>query len=295
MFKMRGVVPPMITPFDSRGEIDADSLARIVRYLSHQVQGLFVCGSYGSGPMMSVEERMKVAELTKKTAGDKVVLVVHTGSTNTRDTVLLSRHAKQIGCAAVAAVGPYYFSHTEDDLLFFYSDIIECVGSDLPVYVYNNPRFQGYEISLSTMRKLKGIGVRGVKDATFNILTFASYMRELSGDSFDVVLGTEAMWLPARALGCEAFVPGIGNAFPELCVRMWKEGMNGDLEACRKTQFLINDIRSLMYLARSTQLAVYAMVGLRGIANALPRAPFVPATENEKKALCAGLKERGVI
>ena len=207
----------------------------------------------------------------------------------------LSRHAKQIGCDAVAAVGPYYFSHTEDDLLYFYSDIIESVGPDFPVYVYDNPKFQGYEINLSTMRKLKDIGIHGVKDATFNIMTFASYMRELSDDAFDVALGTEAMWLSARALGCEAYIPGIGNAFPELCVRMWDEGMRNDFEACRRTQFLINDIRSLMYRARSTQLAVYAMVGLRGIADALPRAPFIPATDQEKEFLRKGLEERGVI
>lgn len=295
MFKLRGVIPPMITPFDRRGDLDLANLARVVEYLSRHVKGLFICGSYGSGPMMRVEERMKVAEVTKKAAGGKVTIVVHTGTTNTRDTVALSRHAKEIGCDAVAAVGPYYFPHTEENLLSFYSDIIESVGPDFPVYVYHNPKFQGYEIGLSTMCKLKGIGIHGVKDATFNIITLASYMQELGGDGFDVVLGTEAMWLPARALGCEAYIPGIGNVFPELCVKMWEEGMRGDFAACRGTQFLINEIRGIMYLARSTQLAVYAMASIRGIVDAYPRAPFVPATDGEKEALRRALKERGVI
>jgi dihydrodipicolinate synthase/N-acetylneuraminate lyase len=285
----------MITPFTDRGDIDEINLARLVEYLSRHVHGLFICGSYGSGPLMTVQERMRVAEITRSHVTEGVSVIAHVGTTNTRDTVALSRHAKDIGCDAVAAVAPYYFTHSEDDLLYYYSDLIKSVGLGFPVYVYNNPKFQGYGISLDTMRKLKGIGVHGVKDATFDILNFASYMRELSDASFDVSLGTEAMWLSARALGCEAYLPGLGNAFPELCVKMWEEGMRNEFEACRATQFLVNEIRSVMYLAKSTQLAVYAMVSLRGIAQGLPRAPFIPATEAEKAALRDGLEKIGVL
>ena len=295
MFKLKGVIPPMITPFDKRGDLNLADLKQLVEFLSQHVQGLFICGSYGSGPMMSIEERNKVAEMTVNVAAGKLMIVVHTGTTNTRDTQELSQHAKEIGCDAVASVGPYYFTHGEDDLLYFYSDIIRAVGPDFPVYAYHNPKFQGYDISLSTLHKLKEIGLHGIKDASFNIISHASYRRELAGDDFDIVLGTEAMWLSARVLGCEAYIPGIGNVFPELCVKMWEEGMRNDFDACRRTQFLINEIRSLMYLAHSTQQAVYCMASLRGIIDAIPRAPFVPATDNEKRALSTALHKLGVM
>jgi dihydrodipicolinate synthase/N-acetylneuraminate lyase len=295
MFKLKGVIPPMITPFDKRGDLNLADLKRLVKFLSQHVQGLFICGSYGSGPMMSIEERKKVAETTVNAAAGKLTIVAHTGTTNTRDTLELSQHAKEIGCDAVAAVGPYYYTHGEDDLLYFYSDIIRAVDSDFPVYVYHNPKFQGYDISLSTIHKLKEIGLHGIKDASFNIQSHASYLREFAEDDFDVVLGTEAMWLSARVLGCEAYIPGIGNTFPELCVKMWEEGMRNDFDACRRTQFLVNEMRSLMYLARSTQQAIYCIASLRGIINAYPRAPFVPATDNEKRALSTALHKLGVL
>ena len=44
---------------------------------------------------------------------------------------------------------------------------------------------------------------------------------------------------------------------------MFNEGMANDFEAKRKTQFEVNRIRDIMYLAKSTQLAVYAMLELR--------------------------------
>jgi len=291
--KMKGVVPPMLTPFKENGDLDEVGLGILVEFLSDEVDGLFVTGSYGSGPMMNQEERKRVVELSVKHAAGKVPVIPMVGTTNNRDSVDLAVHAQANGAAAVAAVGPYYFNHNEDDLIDFYGALIDAVS--IPVYLYNNPGFQGYQISLGTIKKLKAIGLAGVKDATFDILTHASYQRLLKDDNFDIVLGTESMFVSACVLGCEAFIPGLANAFPEINRKMYFEGIAGDMDACRQTQFEINTMREIMYLARSTQLAVYAMLEIRGIITAYPRRPFVPASDAEKEAIKDRLKELGTI
>ena len=63
-FKMNGVVPPMVTPFKENGALDVESLKTLVCYLTKEVDGLFITGSYGAGPMMTIEERQKVVETT---------------------------------------------------------------------------------------------------------------------------------------------------------------------------------------------------------------------------------------
>ncbi len=293
MFKMKGVVPPMVTPFAENGEVDYDSLRTLVQFLKKEVHGLFITGSYGSGALMSQEERKKVAEVTMEVVAGEIPVIVMVGTTTTKDSVELTRHAEEIGAQAVASVGPYYFTHNNDDLIQFYTDLID--SAHLPVYLYNNPKFQGYEISIDVLRELKGRGLAGVKDATFDILTHATYQRLLKDDSFDLALGTEAMWLSARALGTEAFIPGLANAFPEMNRKMYEEGMRDDFTACRKTQFEVNEMRDVMYLARSTQLAVYAMLEIRGIVKAYPRAPFIPASDKEKEAIKNALKRMKVL
>jgi len=295
MFKLKGVVPPMITPFDEEGNVDIHNLEKLLDFLKGRVNGLYICGSYGSGPLMNVQERKQVAEVAVKVVNGKIPIIAHAGTTNTRDTVELCRHAESIGCEGVAAVGPYYFHHNADSLLAFYGAMLEAVPKGYPVYLYHNPKFSGYPIALQTIRKLREKGLHGVKDATFDILTFATYMRELAAEGMDIVLGTESMWLSARALGGEAYIPGLGNAFPEICGQMWKEGMDGDLEACRKTQFKVNRMRDVMYLARSTQLAVYAMLEIRGVISAFPRSPFVPAGKQEKDQIKRALEELHVL
>ena len=108
MFHLKGVIPPMITPFCEDGKLDEAGLQALVEYLNGRVNGLFICGSYGCGPLMSLEERKRVAEIVRKYAAPDMAIVVHTGTMNARDTIDLSLHAKAIGCDAPSAVGPYY-------------------------------------------------------------------------------------------------------------------------------------------------------------------------------------------
>ena len=280
MFKLKGVIPPMITPFQEDGTLDEKSLIHLVEYLSERVDGLFICGSYGCGALMTIEERKRVAEIVKKYARKDLTIVVHTGTTNTIETIELTRHARDIGCDAASSVGPYYYKYQDIDLYHYYADILKETG-DFPFYVYHNPGFQGYKTSLKVLKDLKELGLHGVKDATFDILEHATYMRERADDNFDIALGTEAMWVSAHALGCRAYIPGIGNVYPELCTKMYEQSMSGDAEGALATQFKINKLRTLLYLARSTQLAIYAIAELRGIMKAYPRAPFVAATPEE--------------
>lgn len=293
MFKMRGVVPPMVTPFDESGNLDTDSLRLLVQFLRNHVHGLFVTGSYGSGPLMSVEERTNVTELSVKVAEGRIPVIAMVGAPSTRESVALAKAAEECGVAAVAAVGPFYFEHDEDRLLRYYSELIRSVS--VPVYLYNNPKFQGYNIALQTIQRLKQEGLAGVKDATFDINEHARYQRLLTDATFDVALGTESMWLAARTLGCEAFIPGLGNAFPEICVKMFEQGMAGDYAACRETQLQVHELRDIMYLAGSTQLAVYAMLELRGVIRSYPRSPFAPATEAEKENIRKALTSLGML
>ena len=295
-FRMRGVVPPMITPFKENEEVDYDLLKTLVDFLKEEVDGLFITGSYGCGPLMSLEERKKVTESTVKIVKNKIQVVVMVGTTNNRDSAELARHAKDAGADAIAAVCPYYFKHTPDSVCRFFSDLITAVENDLPVYLYDNPGFQGYPISLETVKRLCcDVGVHGIKDATFDILTHATYQRLFGSIGKDIVSGTEAMWLASSVLGAKAFIPGLGNVFPEICKKMFNETESGEFEKAKDTQFKINRIREIMYKASSTQMGVYAMLKIRGIISSYPRSPFINASQKETEAIRNELENLGLL
>ena len=295
MFKLKGVVPPMITPFTENGDVDWAGLEQLTAYLRDRVDGLFINGSYGSGALMTSEERKKTADTILRVVDAKIPVMVQVGTTSNRATAELVKHAVAAGAQAVSAVAPYYYKHHDESVLFFFEEMLKAAGPNYPVYVYNNPQFQGYPMSVPLLLKLKSMGLQGMKDATFDIILHANYQRLLKDDRFDVVLGTEAMWLSARALGCDAFIPGLGNAFPELIGQLYREGMDSNLDACRQTQFKVNKLREIMYLAKSTQLAIYAMLELKGILTCCPRGPFLPASEKEKSAIAEELRKLAML
>lgn len=276
MKKLKGVVPPMVTPFKKNGEVDYESLKTLVTFLKDKVNGLFITGSYGSGALMNVEERKKIAETVISTADNDISIVVQTGTTNTRDSIELSVHAKNLGAQAVGCIPPYYFIHNKESIINYFADIVKAVGDEFPVYVYNNTRVQGFNMDYKYVQCLKDVGVKGIKDATMNIMEHANFHRVLKDDNFDVVSGTEAIWIACAALGCDAFMPGLGNAFPEACQKLYNDCAGDDIEQARKTHFWVNQIRDIMYEAPSTQQAVYAMLEIRGVLKAYPRAPFLP-------------------
>ena len=127
MEKLNGVIPPMVTPFQRDGRVDERNLAKLVQFLTERVQGLFICGSYGNGPLMNVEEKKGVIDVVAKHVRKETQLIVHVGSTNVRDSVELAKYAQGAGAHRVAAVPPYYFHHTKESIKLFFDRLVQAV------------------------------------------------------------------------------------------------------------------------------------------------------------------------
>ncbi|HMS36136.1 MAG TPA: dihydrodipicolinate synthase family protein, partial [Arachnia sp.] len=58
MTAIRGLVPPVVTPFHADGSLDLDGLDRVVEHLiAGGVHGLFILGSSGQVAYLTDEER----------------------------------------------------------------------------------------------------------------------------------------------------------------------------------------------------------------------------------------------
>ncbi|UNQ73273.1 dihydrodipicolinate synthase family protein [Infirmifilum sp. NZ] len=268
-----GIIPPLLTPFTSAGHVDFDALKQLLDLTMPYVHGYYVCGTYGQGPLMSIAERKKVVEKVAEHVGSSKQLVVHVGSAATDAAVELARHAEEVGATAVASVPPYYYRHTEEAVLEFFKDLVK--STSLPVYVYNNPPRVGYPVTPELAAKLKAIGVRGVKDSSFDVLTYMNYKLQ-AGEDFDVVVGTEALMLPTWVLGAKAFIPGMSNYLPELVYELFKALESGDLSRAQLLQFRVNRLREELHKLGSPIPTAYALLRIRGIKECYPKKPFLP-------------------
>jgi len=293
MQKLIGVIPPMVTPFTRAGDVDEPNLAKLVEFLCQHVHGLFICGSYGNGPLMTVEEKKRVMDVVMRHRRPGVQVVVHVGTTNVRDSVALACYAEKVGADKVSSVVPYYFHHTPESIKLHFERLVRAVT--IPVYAYNNPKFTGVAMDVPLVQELADLGVAGIKDSSFDIMVLASFVRKIKNPDFDVVLGTEAMFLYAATLGVRAFIPGLGNAFPEICVDLYDAATRFEIARAQTLQTRVNELRDIMYLAKSTVVAVYALLKIRGVCEAYPREPFIALGDRDVAEMGEQLRKAGFL
>ena len=266
-----GIIPPILTPFDKDGNVYEKGCRNIVDFQLPHVDGFYICGSYGSGPLMTVDERKKVLEIMAEQTNGKAAVIAHVGSINTQETVELAKHAEAIGADAVGVVPPYYYSYSETNLIIHYRAILDAV--QIPVYAYDNPKLSNNEVSASLLDKLSKMGIAGLKDSSFSLISLMEKMYTIDKAGFNYIIGTEALLLPAFIMGAQACISGLANALPEIMHALNAAYLKGDYEKARKLQLRVNKARSILHWA-PTIMSIHAILDYRGIDAGCPRAPY---------------------
>src|SRR3954465_14755813 len=107
--KLRGVVPPMVTPLRERDKLDHAGLERLIEHiLAGGVHGLFVLGTTGEAPNLGYRLRRELIERTCKLVRGRVPVLVGVTDTAFVESVGLAQHSADCGADAVVLAPPYY-------------------------------------------------------------------------------------------------------------------------------------------------------------------------------------------
>src|SRR5690349_13592187 len=154
--RIRGVLSPVVTPFDRQLRPDGERLANHCRWLLEQGVGLAVFGTNSEANSMSVAEKIALLDTLVAAGVPPTRMMPGTGHCAFPDTIALTRHAVQLGCAGVLMLPPFYYKGVSDEGLFrSYAEVIERVGdSRLRIYLYHIPPVAQVPISLSLIELL---------------------------------------------------------------------------------------------------------------------------------------------
>ena len=293
LFHLRGVYVPLLTPFQSDGELDPPALERLVDYvLAAGVHGLFLGGTTGEFPLLSTAERQRVAEVVVARAAGRVPVVVHAGAPSTREAIQLARHAQDIGASAVAVVAPYFFPLSDEALVAHYVAVAAAIPR-LPMLLYNIPQRTGNEllphVAAEIVRRCPN--VVGIKDSSGNLSQTIEYFT-LRAD-FQVAQGADGLLVAGLAMGVEAAVSGNANVFPELAVAVFEAWWRGDQAAARTAQARFDAARRPLRSGLDMSL-FKGVLARRGVEVGDVRSPLRPATETEIQAAVAAIEAAGV-
>ena len=298
MAHLAGTVIPLPTPFDESGEVDENTFRQVIDFeLDAKVDGLMVAGSYGQGPVMRPDQRMRAAEVALEQARGKAPVIVHVGAPDIQSVILLAEHSAKIGAAALLIVPPYYYTdHSEFELVEHYRAVARAVS--LPIYIYNNKRYAGIDITPEFARRLaeEVPTIRGIKLAWGTLEESVKYLSALKGCDFGVFPGTPTETIAGAEAGVRGTIAPMASVFPELCAELWRAAAEKQRDKALSLQDSVKKLYAVVadYAKRVGRTAFKELYRLRGIQMKMyPRWPAKQLDENERAELRSRLADAG--
>jgi N-acetylneuraminate lyase len=289
---IQGIIPALVTAFDARGELEPRlQRALVSRLLTQGVHGLFVGGTTGEFPHLTLEERERLTELVAAEVSSQVPIIVHVGTPRIQDAVRLAQHAARIGVHAVATVPPYYYSYRPPAVLDYVEEI--ATATDLPCYYYHIPTCTGQAIDGAFLERLREVpNVVGLKYSQPDFSTFKR-LKESAGPDFQFFCGVDTMLFPSLMMGAAGGVGSMYNFLTPLFVLVWKAYRRGDYRAAHAAQAEADRIITL--LERFPIIAaVKETLRILDLDVGPPRPPLSHLSSSESERLAGALMEAGI-
>lgn len=230
-----GVFPAIVTPFDTDGRIDHETLADEARRLERAgVDGLVPVGSTGESATLSHDEHVDVIE-TVAAAVEDVPVIAGSGSNNTREAVELSERAAAAGADGLLLISPYYNNPEPEGMRVHYETVADAV--DLPQILYNVPGRTGRNIAVDTAVTLaEHDRIVGYKAASGDLGRIGEVIERTTDLEFGVVSGDDALTLSICAIGGTGAISVAANVDPARVGGLVGAALADDMERARNHQ-----------------------------------------------------------
>lgn len=145
-----GVFVIACTPFTDNGAIDVASVDRMVDfYYDKGADGLTILGMMGEAPKLTQAESIDITRQTIARSADKQV-VVGVSAPGLAAIGELTKAVMDMGAAGVM-VAPPSSLRTDEQIIGYYRNVIETIGTNVPVVLQDFPLSTGVQISSRTL------------------------------------------------------------------------------------------------------------------------------------------------
>lgn len=295
MIQLKGIIPPMVTPFTVDGEVDYKAFVyNVKKWGECDLSGYLVLGSNSETPFLSEDERVNLIKLTVDNANGKLVMA-GTGLETAKDTIRLTNKAAELGADCALILTPCFFDAAmKTPALFeYFTEVADNVK--IPILLYNVPKFTHVNMGADLIAKLaKHPNIIGMKDSSGDVPQLATFLRVTEGEDFKVFVGTASALFPALALGATGGVVALANCCPNECVEVYNAYIKGDYETSRSVYQRVFPINTAV-------TATYGISGLKSACNFMGfkggyvRKPLQEQSEENKKAIKEILEKAKVI
>lgn len=286
--KVKGIVAATFAAYHADGAINTEIIPALVdKLVADGVAGVYICGTNGEGPNLTVEERMAVAEAYVKAVNKRVLVLVHVGHTSIAESQKLAVHAARIGADAISSVAAFYFKPVSVQNLVDCMAQIAGAAPQLPFYYYHMPTLTGVGMDMVEFLTLgeKAIpNLAGIKYTASTVHEFQACLNYKNG-KFEALFGFDEMLLPALAVGAVGAIGSTYTFAAPVYLDIIKHFEEGNLEEARKLQgHVVDFIRCIIkHPSIAAQRAIMKMLGTDMGSPRLPLSPLSDAAYQQLK------------
>lgn len=292
---MRGSLAPLMTPFNTDGSVDHDSLANLVNWqLANGTNGISLGGSTGEPSSQTVAERIAAIKTVNDAIGDRVPFMPGTGSAKLDETLEVTAAAQEMGVDAALIITPYYARPTQEALYQWYATVAR-EFPDMPLVAYNVPSRTAVELDPETFARLYRDfdNIVGIKETTKDFEHF-SRVFHLCGSDVLMWSGIELLCLPLLALGGIGFISALSNIAPQAVSDMFWAYEEGNFERAREIHYGVHPLVDLLFVETNPAPGKYVLERMGLVKSGLVRPPLITPTpggiEKIEKLLAQGEK-----
>lgn len=304
MYKLYGVISPIITPFDVEGRVDYEALAKMSNFLvDNGVHGLFAFGTTGEFYAVSDEEFVHGLEIVRDAVvgkvnryGKPIQLLAGCNHITTREVIRLIKLVEQVGgYDAISVLTPMFVSQTQDELYSYYKTIAD--STSLPIIMYNNKPKTNVTIEPVTVARLahECSNIIGVKDSTGDMTNCGEYLRLTMDvrDKFNVIMGRDTLIYAGLHYGCSGAVASCANVAPRIVADIYDKFMEKDYKGALDAQYRLAPLRIACNMG-TFPAVIKESLNLQGIPVGKCLEPIGELKTSEKQKLCKILKDMGL-
>lgn len=269
----RGIFPALVTPFTRDDTLDEQAYRELIRFVLPHVNGVVSCGTTGEFSSLTLEERKRAIEICLDEVAGRVPVVVGSGCKSTRETVALTRWAKDAGADAALVVAPYYLKPTFNEVYDHFRAVDE-VG--LPLVLYNIPQCAGTHFRWWTAEgmALDFDHVIGIKDSSGDMPFMEALFEKVKG-RVAIFVGHDEIVQAALAAGADGAILASANLIPDIWQQVYQATLRGDLATAQEWQQKVQKLVRIVVNCSSTQ-AVKEGLRMMGLEVGDSRHPIMP-------------------
>ena len=151
--QLEGVYSVLPTPFHPNGDLDLDSLRRVLDlFIDAGVNGVTALGVTGEVARLEEDERRRVLETVTDHVNGRIGVVAGTTAEGTRTCIAYSRHAKEAGATAVMVSPPRMPKLNTEAVVRHFTALSEAV--DIEIVVQDYPPISGFAMEPSLLARI---------------------------------------------------------------------------------------------------------------------------------------------